>query len=90
MSTTIQRETSARADTPSSNPDAVQHLSTAAENRSGKGMVNISKEATENLKSKVKGQVVLPSDSRYDEIREVWNAMIERRRLLIRAMRRSQ
>ena len=46
-------------------------------------MVNISKEATENLKSKVKGQVVLPSDSRYDQIREVWNAMIERRPALM-------
>src|ERR1700757_646665 len=46
-------------------------------------MIKISKETTENLKSKVKGQVVLPSDSSYDEIREIWNAMIERRPALI-------
>src|SRR5438132_9814967 len=46
-------------------------------------MINISKETTGNLKSKVKGQIVLPSDSSYDEVREIWNAMIERRPALI-------
>ncbi len=83
MNTTTQRETPARADTSSLNPDALKHLSTAAENRSEKTMTNISKEATENLKSKVKGQIVLPSDPSYDEVREIWNAMIERRPALI-------
>jgi len=42
-------------------------------------MITISKEAIEHLKSKVKGQIVLPNDSRYDEVRKIWNAMIERR-----------
>jgi len=45
------------------NPDALKHLSAVAENRSEKDMINISKETTENLKSKIKGQIVLPSDS---------------------------
>jgi FAD/FMN-containing dehydrogenase len=48
-----------------------------------KDMINISKETTEKLKSKVKGPIILPSDSNYDEVREIWNAMIERRPALI-------
>jgi len=51
--------------------------------RNQKDMIHISKETTENLKSKVKGEIVLPSDSNYDEVREIWNAMIERRPALI-------
>jgi FAD/FMN-containing dehydrogenase len=43
----------------------------------------ISKETTEKLKNKVKGEIVLPSDSSYEEVCEVWNAMIERRPALI-------
>ena len=43
----------------------------------------ISKETIEKLKNKVKGQIVLPSDLSYDKIREIWNAMIERRPALI-------
>ena len=82
MSTTNPRETSL-TDTSSLNRDALEPLGTAAENRREKGMINISKEATESLKSKVKGQIVFPSDSRYDEVREIWNAMIERRPALI-------
>ena len=46
-------------------------------------MITISKEKTQNLKSKVKGQIVLPSDPGYDEVRKIWNAMIERRPALI-------
>src|SRR6516225_3044234 len=46
-------------------------------------MINISKEAIENLKSKVKGRIVLQSDSSYDEVRQIWNAMIERHPALI-------
>src|SRR5215510_8702092 len=46
-------------------------------------MITISEEIIENLKSKVKGQIVLPSDSSYDEVRQIWNAMIERRPALI-------
>src|ERR1700747_441838 len=38
-------------------------------------MITISKETIENLKAKVKGQIVLPSDSSYDEVRKIWNAM---------------
>jgi FAD/FMN-containing dehydrogenase len=46
-------------------------------------MINIPKETAEILKSNIKGQIVLPSDSSYDEVREIWNAMIERRPALI-------
>ena len=83
MSTTTPRQTPSRTDTSSLNPNALEYVDTAVENRSEKDMINISKEATESLKSKVKGQIVLPSDSRYDEVREIWNAMIERRPALI-------
>jgi hypothetical protein len=76
MNTTNQRETPAHADT--SPPDALKHRSGAAENRSEKDRINLSKERTDSLKSKVKGQIVLPSDSSYDEVRQIWNAMIDR------------
>src|SRR6201993_4011091 len=46
-------------------------------------MTNLSKEKIDNLKSKVKGQIVLPSDPSYNEVRQIWNAMIERRPALI-------
>src|SRR5271165_29093 len=46
-------------------------------------MKDTSKEATRNLMSKVKGQIVLPSDQDYDEVRKIWNAMIDRRPALI-------
>jgi FAD/FMN-containing dehydrogenase len=83
MSTTTPRQTPSRTDTSSLNPNALEYVDTAVENRSEKDMINISKEATESLKSKVKGQIVLPSDSTYDEVRQIWNAMIERRPALI-------
>jgi FAD/FMN-containing dehydrogenase len=51
--------------------------------RNEKEMINISKETAENLNSKVKGKIVLPSDSNYDEVRKIWNAMIDRRPALI-------
>ena len=46
-------------------------------------MINISKETAESLNSKVKGEIVSPSDSNYDEVPKIWNAMIERRPALI-------
>jgi FAD/FMN-containing dehydrogenase len=69
----------AGAERISLNAYAFKERSIYAENRREKDMIAISKEAIEHLKSKVKGQIVLPSDSRYDEVRKIWNAMIERR-----------
>src|SRR5215831_16750806 len=46
-------------------------------------MINISKKTAENLNSRVKGEIVLPSDSSYDQVRQIWNAMIDRRPALI-------
>ena len=81
MNTTNPREMPARGVTSSLNAAvALDRLSTPVENLSGKA---ISKETTETLKRKVKGQIVLPSDPSYDEVREIWNAMIDRRPALI-------
>jgi FAD/FMN-containing dehydrogenase len=40
-------------------------------------------EGIEGLKTTVKGHVVLPVDPQYDEVREVWNAMIDRKPAVI-------
>jgi FAD/FMN-containing dehydrogenase len=70
MSTTKQSTTSVPADNSSLSPDPLKHRS-------------FPEKAIESLKSKIKGQVVLPSDSNYEEVREIWNAMIDRRPALI-------
>ena len=38
---------------------------------------------TEQLNKQIQGQVILPSDPNYDEIRQIWNAMIDRRPAII-------
>jgi FAD/FMN-containing dehydrogenase len=40
-------------------------------------------EAIKRFKGKIKGRIVLPEDSDYDEIRKIWNAMIDRRPAVI-------
>ena len=42
-------------------------------------MTNLLTKATQNLRGKVKGQMVLPGDPNYEEVRKIWNAMIDRR-----------
>jgi FAD/FMN-containing dehydrogenase len=81
--TTTPSQTPVPADTPSLNPGSLKHPGATAENRGEKGPVNLSNEAIEHLKRTVKGQVILPADSHYDEVRQIWNAMIERRPALI-------
>ena len=39
--------------------------------------------AREQLKGIVKGSVLIPDDSRYEEARQIWNAMVDRRPALI-------
>ena len=56
---------------------------TATECRNQKCRIGISNDAIESLKSKIRGQVVQPTDSSYDQVRQIWNAMIERRPALI-------
>lgn len=46
-------------------------------------MKTISNESIERLKGKVKGQVILPKNSNYDDTRKIWNAMIDRRPAVI-------
>jgi FAD/FMN-containing dehydrogenase len=46
-------------------------------------MTNLFTNATENLKGKVKGKVVLPDDQNYEGVRKIWNAMIDRRPAII-------
>jgi FAD/FMN-containing dehydrogenase len=42
-----------------------------------------SNEKIEKLKDNVKGQIVLPDDPNYNEVREIWNATIDRRPAVI-------
>jgi FAD/FMN-containing dehydrogenase len=46
-------------------------------------MTTLLNETIERLKTNVKGQVVLPDDPSYDEVREIWNATIDRRPAVI-------
>ena len=64
-------------------PDVIQAPQHYCGKRNEKDMISISKQITNRLKSKVKGQIVLPTDSSYDEVRQIWNAMIDRRPTLI-------
>ncbi len=41
-------------------------------------MTTLLSEKIEGLKTKMKGHVVLPEDANYDEVRKIWNGMIDR------------
>ena len=83
MNATTQPRRSVRADASTLNPEEIESLNAAAHDPSEEKKTTFSKETVENLRRKVKGQIVLPSDPSYDEVREIWNAMIERRPALI-------
>jgi FAD/FMN-containing dehydrogenase len=42
-------------------------------------MTTLLNEEIDKLKTHVKGHVVLPDDANYDEVRQIWNAMIDRK-----------
>ncbi len=46
-------------------------------------MKALSKEALEPLRQTLKGGIVLPSDANYDEVRKIWNAMIDKKPAVI-------
>jgi len=46
-------------------------------------MTTLSNDKIEQFRSKIKGQLVLPNDPVYDEVRTIWNAMIDRRPTVI-------
>jgi FAD/FMN-containing dehydrogenase len=46
-------------------------------------MTIVSKDRIDKLKSEIKGQIVMPDDSNYDQVREIWNAMIDRKPAVI-------
>jgi FAD/FMN-containing dehydrogenase len=46
-------------------------------------MTTLLTEKINTLKTKVKGHIVLPADPNYDEVREIWNATIDRRPAII-------
>ncbi len=46
-------------------------------------MSTLSNDKIEQLRNTIKGQIVLPNDPNYDEIRSIWNAMIDRRPAVI-------
>ena len=46
-------------------------------------MSALSSETIEELRSSIRGEIVLPEDSNYDEVRAIWNAMIDRKPAVI-------
>jgi len=46
-------------------------------------MAHVSNSAIEELKTAIRGQLMLPDDAGFDEARSIWNAMIDRRPAMI-------
>jgi FAD/FMN-containing dehydrogenase len=46
-------------------------------------MVNLSDKVIEEFKSKVRGEVLVPTDPGFEDARKIWNAMIDRRPAMI-------
>lgn len=74
-----------RAAAPALNPDASSklHPPPPAATPTEKAIRRPAKGAIECFKGQLKGEVVLPTAPTYDEVRQVWNAMIQRRPALL-------
>ncbi len=46
-------------------------------------MENILRDKVDQFRKKIKGKIVLPDDPNYDQLRQIWNAMIDRRPAII-------
>ncbi len=42
-------------------------------------MINLEKTKIDEFKQQFHGKVLLPEDSNYEEVRQIWNAMIDRK-----------
>ncbi|CAN5324795.1 FAD-binding oxidoreductase [soil metagenome] len=81
MKTITPKENTVRLGVPSLNSAAALAQRSALADRAE--TPSLSTAAIELLRREVKGEIIRPTDGKYDEVRTIWNAMIDRRPALI-------